>query len=207
MKPLRLVFVSLLLTCLPSLAFARGAGGGGHGGGSHGGGFHGGGFHSGGFHGWHGGGRSYYRPFRGGYWGWGSGIRLHGVYATPGYIWPYGVPWLIFPAYVPEYAGVMPETVAIQPPTSSVVMHAGEVTGMNVGQRFSWRCDNPQALVPTLENAGENALALVMRGAAPGEANCVVSDGETEPLHVHVVILPAQPTPTAAEPPQMDPPQ
>ena len=61
-------------------------------------------------------------------------------------------------------------------------------------------------MVPTLESAGETNLALVLRGNAPGEANCVVGDGESPPLAVHVVVLPQPVTATVSEPPEMDPP-
>ena len=108
------------------------------------------------------------------------------------------MPWVIYPGVVPGYVGAMPEAIAIQPPSPAVVLHAGEVTGMNVGLRFQMQCDNPNTLVPTLESAGEANLALVLRGAAPGEANCRVSDGETPPLLVHVVVLPAATTSTTA---------
>jgi hypothetical protein len=62
----------------PSVASARGFGGGG---GFHGGGFHGGGFHGGGFHG---------GGFGGAGIGLGLGLGLAGAYAAYGYPYGYG---------------------------------------------------------------------------------------------------------------------
>ncbi len=206
-KTLRVFLLCVLVLGASTSAQARGrgGGGGGHSGGHSG---HSGGGHFGGGHGggsWHGGARGSYRPFRGGHFGWAPWSGSHGVWLRPSYIWPYGVPWFIYPAIVPGYSGPVPEAVPIQPPADSVVLHAGEITGMNVGQRFLWHCDDSNALVPTLESAGENNLALVLRGNAPGECNCSVSDGESPPLVVHVVVLPAVPTPTSEPPLPPDP--
>ena len=207
MKPLRLVLVlcALALTVTPDAAFARGRGGGG--GGFHGGGgWHGGGGSRGG--GWRGGGG--FRPFGGGHWGWAPWWGVGVAFGYPGYIWPYGMPWVVYPAVVPGYVGAVPEAVPVQPPSPAVVMHAGEVTSMNVGLRLHWRCDNPQIIVPSLESAGEDEMALVLRANAAGEAYCLVGDGEESPLRIHIVVLPAvtpPPRPVQAQPTLTPPPQ
>ncbi len=192
MKPLRvwILCVALVMSISPATTLARGHGGGHGGGGWHGGGGRGG---------WHGGGGGF-RPFQGGHWGWAPWWGVHAGFGYPGYLWPYGVPWVIYPAWMPGYSGAVPEAVPILPPSPAVVLHTGEMSGMNVGLRFQWQCDNPQVLVPSLESAGELNMALVLRGNAAGEANCVVGDGETPPLHVHVVVLPQPSTPTGSPP-------
>ena len=196
MKFLRVLMLATVcsVALTPASAFARGHGGGGRGGGSRGSSWHGGGGGGG------------YRPFHGGHFGWAPSWGYRGYVGHPGFIWPYGVPWIIYPATVSGYVGVNPDGVPVQPPAPSVVLHEGEVTGMNVGLRFQWQCDNPQALVPTLESDGESNMALVLRGKAAGEANCLVGDGESPPLRVHVVVLPQAPPATATEPPALDPP-
>jgi hypothetical protein len=220
------VFCTVSAFLFATAAFARGpggsrggGGGGGWHGGSSGGGWHGssgGGWHGSSGGGWHGGGvwrGSYgggFRPFNGGHYGWAPWWSLQtGIYA-PGYIWPYGVPWVIYPAVVAGYSGPVPDAVPIQPPAPAILLHTGEVAGMNVGLRFQMRCDNEKSVVPTLEGAGDDAIALVVRGQAPGEANCLVGDGETEPLRVHVIVLPsavnpASPQDGGSEPPPTPP--
>ena len=197
----RRLFILAWLVSLAALssatALARGPSGG-RGGGPRGGGWHGGGGWRGGPHG---GGGYGYRPFRGGHWGWAPWWGLHGGFWYSGYAWPYGVPWVIYPANVPGYAGVVPDAVPIVPPAPVVVLHLGEVTGINVGLRFQLHCDNTQAIVATLESAGGYDMALVLRGNAAGEANCRVSDGNIPPLDLHVVVLPQPGTPTYAPPP------
>ncbi len=197
MKSLRIgmIILALGMAFTPVTASARGRGGGG-------GGFRGG---SGGFRGWSGGGRGY-RPFSGGHWGWAPWWGVGVGFGYPGYIWPYGVPWVIYPAVVPGYIGEVPDAVPIQPPAPAVVLHAGEVTSMDVGLRLRWQCDSPRVLVPSLESSGDASMALVLRGNAAGEANCIVGDGETMPLRVHVVVLPAVAPPVLTPPPPAAPP-